>query len=62
MINFDYITKENIKEHNKNYPNIPHHVYKVLEIEVCGSGKKVGRSILIKFICMLRIQMKKNFY
>ena len=23
MFNFDYITKEDIKEHNSNWPNIP---------------------------------------
>ena len=28
MINFDYITKENIKEYNPNWPQIPNLLYK----------------------------------
>ena len=28
MINFDYITKENIKEYNPNWPQIPDLLYK----------------------------------
>ena len=27
MINFNDVTKENIKEHNTNQPQIPHHPY-----------------------------------
>ena len=33
MINFDFITKENIKEHNPNWPRIPYHPYRILLIE-----------------------------
>ena len=33
MINFDYITKEDIKEHN------PNHLYEILITEASGSGK-----------------------
>ena len=29
MINFDYVTKENIKEHNPNCPQIPDHPYRI---------------------------------
>ena len=28
MINFDDVTKENIKEHNQNRPQIPDHPYR----------------------------------
>ena len=30
MINFDYITKEDIKEHNANWPEISDHPYRIL--------------------------------
>ena len=30
MINFDYITKEDIKEHNANWPEISEHPYRIL--------------------------------
>ena len=30
MINFDDGTKENIKEHNPNCPQIPDHPYRIL--------------------------------
>ena len=30
MINFDDVTKENIKEHNRNWPQIADHPYKIL--------------------------------
>ena len=39
MINFDDITKENIKEHNPNWPQIPDHSYKILTVRGSGSGK-----------------------
>ena len=29
MFNFDYITKEDIKEHNSNCPEIPDHPYRI---------------------------------
>ena len=38
MINIDYITKENVKEHNTNRPQIPHHPYRVLRVGDSGSG------------------------
>ena len=28
--NFDYITKEGIKKHNLNWPEIPDHLYRIL--------------------------------
>ena len=39
MINSDYITKENIKEHNTNWPKIPDHLYRISIIGGSGSGK-----------------------
>ena len=30
MINFDDVTKENITEHNLNWPQIPHYPYRKL--------------------------------
>ena len=39
MFNFDYITKEDIKEHNPNWPEIPDHPYRMLIIGDSGSGK-----------------------
>ena len=39
MINFDYVTKENLKEHNTNWPQIPDHPYRTLIIRDSGSGK-----------------------
>ena len=32
MINYADITKENIKEHNSNWPQIPDHLYRILII------------------------------
>ena len=29
MLNFDYITKEDIKEHNPIRPEIPDHLYRI---------------------------------
>ena len=34
MINSDDITKENIKEHNANWPQIPNHPYRILITEL----------------------------
>ena len=39
MIKFDDVTKENIREHNPNWPQFPHPPYKILMIEGSGSGK-----------------------
>ena len=39
MLNFDYISKENIKEHNPEWPEIPNHPYRILIIASSGSGK-----------------------
>ena len=39
MINFDNVTKENIKEHNTNWPQISDHPYRILIVGGSGSGK-----------------------
>ena len=39
MFNIDYITKEDIKEHNPKWPKISDHPYRILIIGGCGSGK-----------------------
>ena len=39
MFNFDYITKEDLKEHNPNWPEIPNHPYNILIVGGSGSGK-----------------------
>ena len=39
MFNFDYITKDNIKEDNPNYPEIPDHPYRISVTGGSGSGK-----------------------
>ena len=39
MFNFDYITKEDIKKHNSNWPGIANHSYGIIIVGVSGSGK-----------------------
>ena len=39
MINFDDVTKENVKEHNPNWPQISDHPYRILIIGGSGSEK-----------------------
>ena len=39
MINFDDYVNENKTEHNKNWPYIPDHPYRILIIRGSGSGK-----------------------
>ena len=67
MINFDDVTKENIKEHNPNWPQIPDHPYRILIIGGSGSWKTNSLFNLInqqpdieKFFYMLKIQSKQN--
>ena len=67
MINFHDVTKENIKEHNTNWPKIPDHLLRILIIG--GSGSREPKSFfnlrshqpaIDKFICMLKILIKQN--
>ena len=39
MFNFDIIIKEDIKEHNPNWPEILDHPYRILTVGRSGSGK-----------------------
>ena len=39
MINFDDVMKENINEHNSNWPQFPDQPYMILIIGCSGSGK-----------------------
>ena len=39
MINFDNVRKEDIKEHNPSWPQIPEHPYRILIIGGSGSEK-----------------------
>ena len=40
MIIFNDVVKQNIKEHNLNWPEISDHSYRLLTIGVSGSGEK----------------------
>ena len=41
MINFDNYVNENKTKHNKNWPYIPDHPYRILIIGGSGSGKQI---------------------
>ena len=42
MIDFDNVTKENIKELDVSQPRIPDHSYRILIIRGFGSGKIIS--------------------
>ena len=48
MINFDDIINENKTPHNKNWPYIPDHPYRILIIGCLGSGKTIALLNLIE--------------
>ena len=48
MLNLDDITNENIQDHNKKWPYIPDHPYRMLIIGSSGSGKTNALLNLIK--------------
>ena len=67
MINFDGVTRENIKEHDANWPQIPGYLYRILVIGGYRSGKTNALLNLIsnqpdidKIYFMLRIYVKQN--
>ena len=41
MINFDNYANENKTKHNKNWPYIPDHPYRILITGGSGSGKQI---------------------
>ena len=47
MIKFDDVTKENIKQHNTNLPQIPDYPYRILITGGSGSGKTISLFNLI---------------
>ena len=47
MFNFDYITKEDIKEHNPNWPEIPEHPYIIL---IIGGSASEKTNVLLNLI------------
>ena len=47
MFIFDYIAKEDVKEHNPNWPKISDHPYRILIFGDSGSGKT---NALLNFI------------
>ena len=66
MFNFDFVTKEDKKEHNLNWPEIPDHPYRILIIGGSGSGKTNALLNLIndeldidKKLYMLKIHVKQ---
>ena len=68
MFDFDYIPKEDIKEHNLNWPVIPDHPYKILTVEVSGSGKTNGLLNFLQHepgidkICLYAKDLKETKY
>ena len=72
VINYDDVIKENINKHSPNWPQIPDHPYRILIVGDSESGKTnallnmiknkimIIIVLLIKFIYMLKIQMKQN--
>ena len=42
MFNFDFTTKEDIKEHNPNWPQISDHLYRILTVGGSRFGKKMN--------------------
>ena len=67
MINFDDYANENKTKHNKNWPYIPDHPYRILIIGGSGSGKKKlllnlieTNQTLIKYIYTQKIHMNQN--
>ena len=66
MINFDNYVNENKTKHNKNWPYITDHPYRILIIGGSGSGKTILLLNLIenqpdiKYFYMQKIHMKQN--
>ena len=50
MLNFDYITKEDIKEHDPNWPEMADHPYTILIVGGSACGKTNALLNLINHI------------
>ena len=63
MINLDGITNENNKQHNKKWPYIPDHLYKILIIGGSGSGKTnlllhlIREQNITEKLCKMKLSM-----
>ena len=57
MINYNDVTKENIKDHNANWPRIPDGPYRILLIGGSGSGKT---DALLNLIYLIKQQDDDN--
>ena len=67
MYNFDYITKEGIKEDHPNCSEIPDHPYRILIVEGSESRKTnvllnltTHKPDIEKIFYMIKINMKQN--
>ena len=59
LINFDDVTKDNIKEHISNWPQIPDDPYRILIIRDSGPGKTTLLFNLLHHD-MIEIHKKQN--
>ena len=60
MFNFDFTTKEDIKEHNPNWPQISDHLYRILIVGGSRFGKKNEFFNLIHYQPDIVINKSKN--
>ena len=59
MINFDDITKENIREHNPNWPETSDHPYRML---IVGGSESVKTNSLFNLIVLNNTYNAKHIY
>ena len=57
MINFDYIIKEDMKEHNPNWPNITYHPYRILIV----GGTRYGETDTGKIYLYIKDPYEEKF-
>ena len=58
MFSFDYITKEDIKEHNPNLPKISDHPYRILII----GGARFGKENALPNLMNNEPDIDKNYF
>ena len=56
MFSFDYITKEDIKEHNPNWPENPDHSYQIL---ITGGSGSLKTNALLFFFFYNNMMLQK---